>query len=76
MSPASLASALVQSDPSLPVSGVAFAAASDRRLRTLLAMADGVEDGTPVRLPYKWLPVAALTAIAVACHATGLTPFA
>ncbi len=76
VSPASLARALVKSDPSLPVSGVAFAAASDRRLRTLLAMADGVDDGTPVRLPYEWLPVAAFTAIAVGCHATGLTPFA
>ncbi len=76
VSPMSLSSALVKSDPSLPVSGVAFAAASDRRLRTLLAMADGVEDGTPVRLPYEWLPVAALAAIAVACHVTGLTPVA
>ncbi len=73
VSPATLASALVKSDASLPVSGVAFAAASNRRLRTLLAMADGTGNAAPARLPYEWLPVAALVAIAVGCHVTGLT---
>lgn len=71
VSPATLASALVKSDSGLPVGGVAFATGPGRRLRTLIAMADGADDPTPVRLPYEWLPVAALTVIAVSCHAVG-----
>jgi len=71
--PAALASALLKTDVSLG-SGASFASASAERLRTLVALADGAERVDDPRLPYEWLPVAAVAIVALACHLTGLSP--
>jgi hypothetical protein len=75
VSVASLASALVKTDPSLRPAAAAFASAADRRLQSLLLMAAGQTETCASRLPYEWLPVAAVAVVAVACHLAGLTPF-
>jgi hypothetical protein len=73
--PSALASALIKAEPSLAL-GTSFAAGSAHRLRTLVAIADGVAPRDDARLPYEWLPVAAVAVLALACHFTGLPPFA
>lgn len=73
--PSALASALVKADSSLAL-GVSFAAASAQRLRTLVALADGTEHVDEPRLPYEWLPVAIVAIVALACHLSGMSPFA
>lgn len=70
-----LASALVKTDSSFAL-GTSFGAASARRLRTLVALADGAQLRDDSRLPYEWLPVAAVAMVALACHVSGLSPFA
>jgi hypothetical protein len=72
--PSALASALVKADPSFAF-GSSFAAASAQRLRTLVALADGAEPVDDARLPYEWLPVAAIAIVAFACHLVTLSPF-
>lgn len=74
-SASALASALLKADPSLAV-GASFAAAADQRLWTLLALAGGEAEIHAPRLPYEWLPLAAIAVVAVACHLSGLSPFA
>lgn len=78
--PADLASALLKSDRA-PNLAAAFSNASDRRLRALLANADGAAaDGAAAhdstRLPYEWLPAIAVGVITVACHLAGITRIA
>lgn len=75
-SAASLASALVKADPGFTPAASAFASAADRRLRTLLLMASGPTETSASRLPYEWLPVAAVIVVAIACHLAGLSPIA
>jgi hypothetical protein len=70
-----LASALLKADPSL-AAGASFAAAADQRLRTLLALAGGAAEIDASRLPYEWLPLAAVAVVTVACHLSGLLPLA
>jgi Zn-dependent protease with chaperone function len=72
--PSALASALVKADPSV-ASGASFAAASARRLKTLVAVADGAQPADDARLPYEWLPVAVIAIVALACHTSDLAPF-
>jgi hypothetical protein len=72
--PSALASALVKADPSFAF-GSSFAAASAQRLRTLVALADGAEPVDDARLPYEWLPLAAIAIIALTCHMSSLSPF-
>jgi Zn-dependent protease with chaperone function len=72
--PSALASALLKTDVSL-AAGASFAAASAERLRTLVALADGAERVDDPRLPYEWLPVAAVAVVALACHVSGLSVF-
>ncbi|MDA8202645.1 MAG: hypothetical protein M0Z49_07790 [Chloroflexi bacterium] len=72
--PATLAAALVKADGGFRSMGVGFAARADRRLRGLLEIAVDGEDRTPARLPYEWLPIAALATIAVACQVGGSVP--
>ena len=77
VSPASLASALVKADPSPGRGASSFASASERRLRHLLALADGSRERVetlPLAAPYEWLPLAAGITALVACHVIGL-PF-
>jgi hypothetical protein len=76
VSPGTLASALLKSDVSLIGAGAAFSAASDRRLRNLLDAAAGQAAAKAPRLPYEWLPLAAVVIVTVACHIGGLPPFA
>lgn len=76
VSPATLASALVKSDVSLMGAGAAFSAASDSRLRNLLDAGAGQAAARAPRLPYEWLPLAAVVIVTVACHIGGLPPFA
>jgi Zn-dependent protease with chaperone function len=73
--PSALASALVKTDSSFAL-GTSFGTVSARRLRTLVALADGTELKDDPRLPYEWLPVAAVAIVALACHVSGLSPFA
>ncbi len=72
--PGALASALLKSDPQLAL-GMSFTAASARRLRTLVAQADGTSQLEHPPLPYEWLPVAAIAVVTLACHLGGLPPF-
>ena len=65
-SPRSLARALLKGD--LSRQPVAFAYAADRRVRRLLDGADGVHAEVTTPLPYEWLPIALLAAVALACH--------
>ncbi len=74
VSVASLASALVKTDPIFKPAAAAFASAADRRLQSLLLMAVGQTETSASRLPYEWLHVAAVAVVAVACHLAGLTP--
>lgn len=74
VTPATLASALLKCDPGAVPAGAAFAATSDRRLLALLARADGATELGSPRLPYEWLPVAAVAVIVIACHLSGLSP--
>lgn len=74
ISPAALARALVKSEAGPTYSGAAFGGASDRRLRTLLARADGIARTDSPRLPYEWLPVAFIVVVAIACHLDGVSP--
>lgn len=71
--PSALASALLKTDPSYGV-GASFAAGSTQRFRTLVALADGTERGDAHRLPYEWLPVAAVAIGALAPHLGGMSP--
>lgn len=71
-SAADLASALLKTDPA-PALVAAFSSASDRRLRTLLAHANGVARDDSPRLPYEWLPALAVGVIAISCHLAGMT---
>lgn len=73
--PDGLARALVKSDGWWPT-GAGFGAASDRRLRSLLAHASGIPDDTRARLPYEWLAPGALAAVTLTCHAVALAPLA
>ncbi len=74
---ATLASALLKCDPAPAAAETAFTAAGDRRLRVLLARAEGASVASG-RLPYEWLPpllaLAALVALAApaACRVLGL----
>ncbi len=72
--PAARARALLKTDASV-AAGASFAAASAERLRTLVALADGAEQVDSSRLPYEWLPVAAIAIVVLACHVSGLSPF-
>lgn len=70
-SPASLAGALIKTDPS--AAGLsAFSYAAERRIHALL----GVDRGTSTvaqGLPYEWLPIALASVIAAACHLWGIS---
>lgn len=68
-----LASALLKADPSF-VLGASFVAASAQRLENLVALANGGERVDTPRLPYEWLPIAAIAIVAAACHLTGMSP--
>lgn len=72
--PSALASALLKADPSFSL-GTSFATASTQRLRTLVALGEGAEPIDHARLPYEWLPAAAVVVGALVCQLTGLSPF-
>jgi hypothetical protein len=72
--PSALASALLKADPSFAL-GISFATASTQRLRTLVALGNGAEPIDNARLPYEWLPMAAVAVVALACQLAGLLPF-
>ena len=75
---AALASALLKADPVPAHAGASFATTSDRRLRHLLALADGTpgpDDRPAFAAPYEWLPLALGSGAVIACHVMGL-PFA
>jgi hypothetical protein len=67
---ASLAAALIKTDPGGP-GLAAFSYGSERRIRALV---DSERAAVAIshRLPYEWLPVAVVTAMAVACHPWGI----
>ena len=73
--PAALASALLKADTQLTL-GTSFSGASAQRLHTLLALADGTGQIEHPRLPYEWLPLVAIVVVTLACHVSGLPPFA
>ncbi|OGN86688.1 MAG: hypothetical protein A2X23_04875 [Chloroflexi bacterium GWC2_73_18] len=70
--PATLASALVKADAAPARAGAAFVSAADRRLESLLAAAAGETRIVAPRLPFEWLPPAAVATLALACHLSGL----
>lgn len=78
-SAAALASALLKADPIPTLGASSFATSSDRRLRHLLALADGTSAtrATSERwtAPYEWLPPVMCAVLLVVCHVTG-PPFA
>lgn len=69
--PSALCSALMKAEPA-PAAAAGIGMQSDRRLRSLLALAEGREGQITRTLPYEWLPVSALAVLAIACHLTGV----
>ncbi len=72
--PAAIASALLKSDPGWAAAGAGFSREADRRVLALLELAGGRQSSGSRRLPYEWLPIAALAGIAVSCHLSGIPP--
>lgn len=69
--PASLAGALIKTDPSAP--GVAaFTYAAERRISALLGMKGGTAT-VGQGLPFEWLPFALASVTAAACHVWGIS---
>jgi hypothetical protein len=72
--PATIASALLKSDPGSAAAGAGFSREADRRVVTLLELAAGRQASGSRRLPYEWLPIAVLGAVAVSCHLAFIPP--
>lgn len=67
--PASIARALLKTDAAY--SGTAFSYMAERRISALVETERG-QSPRARRLPYEWLPLAAVTVMSVACHLWGL----
>lgn len=69
--PATLASALMKCDPSLPSTGTAFSAGSEIRISELVAWGGGQRTGHHLSIPVEWAaPASAVVALWV-CHLVG-----